>query len=56
MKKKHRLIWFEGRIGQYIIKNAASDLFNPPILIQSKQHAKALFLTQEKNHTYEETN
>lgn len=54
-KPKHTKFWFINRVGKNIIKNCASDLFNPPIEIKSKAHAIALYLTQaEKNATYNE--
>lgn len=53
-KNKHQLRWFEAREGKYIIKNCSSGLFSPPILIASKKHAKAIYLTQNFNHTYNE--
>jgi hypothetical protein len=54
-KPKHTKSWFLNRVGKYIIKNCASDLFNPPIEIKSEAHAVALYLTQaEKNSTYYE--
>jgi hypothetical protein len=50
----HPLRWFENRAGKEIIKNC-QDLFNPPVLIASKQHAKALFNTQkDKGYRYTE--
>lgn len=49
---KHKLIWFENRVDKYITKNCASDLFNPPIMIASKMHAKALYITQSAGHRY----
>jgi hypothetical protein len=36
----------------FIIKDSANNLFAPPILIESLQHAKALYTTQAANHTY----
>ena len=53
-KKKHRLKWFEFRVGHYLIKNGSSDLFNEPIKIESRGHAKALWITQTKGHAYSE--
>jgi len=50
--KPHPLRWFENRTGKEVIKNYLS-LFNPPVKIESKQHAKALFITQrEKGYRY----
>jgi len=54
--KPHKLIWFVHRIGQSVIKNGVLDMFNPPVLIQSLSHAKALWITQkEKGYNYSET-
>jgi len=54
--KKHQLIWFVHRIGQYVIRNGVADMFNPPIQIASLMHAKALWITQkEKGYNYSET-
>ena len=51
-KTIHPLRWFENRTGKEIIKNYLT-LFNPPVKIESKQHAKALFITQrEKGYRY----
>lgn len=50
---KHTEPWFVRRIGQYITRNGGNDLFNPPIIIASKSHAIALYISQsEKNYTY----
>jgi len=55
-RQKHPLRWFENRVNKEIVKNCA-DLFNPPIFITSKQHAKALYLTQnEKGYIYKDFN
>lgn len=55
-RQKHPLRWFENREGKEIIKNT-NDLFNQPVKIASKQHAKALFLTQrEKGYIYKDFN
>ena len=51
-KQKHTLNWFANRVGSYVIKDSANNLFAPPILIESLQHAKALYITQAANHTY----
>ncbi len=51
-KQRHTLNWFKNRVGSYIIKDSTNTLFNPPVLIESLQHAKALYITQAANHTY----
>ena len=53
-KDKHQQRWFIARVSKYIVKNSNSDLFNPPIKIESEQHARAIYLTQTKGHTYNE--
>lgn len=53
---KRQLIWFENRVKKSITKNCASDLFNPPVLITSKMHAKALYASQDKGNRYEYKN
>ena len=58
MKKgqKHQLIWFVNRVGKYVVKNGSIDMFNPPVLIASIMHAKALWITQkEKGYNYSES-
>jgi hypothetical protein len=56
VKQKHKLIWFLNRIGELVIKNNNISLFNDPVLIADKHHAKALYLSQsEKNFTYSQT-
>jgi len=52
-KQKHQLRWFESRVGKEITLNNTISLFEPPILIASKDHAKALYTSQYKNYTYE---
>ena len=59
MKKnnnRHQLIWFVNRVGKYVVKNGSIDMFNPPVLIASIMHAKALWITQkEKGYNYSES-
>jgi len=43
--KKHKLVWFVNRIGKEVIKNRL-DLFNEPVLIQTKSQAINLFYCQ----------
>ena len=52
MKKiKHKKAWF--KVGKTILKNCASDLFNPPIEIKSESQAKCLYALQsEKGYRY----
>lgn len=52
-KPRYPINWFTKRVGQYITKNCASDLFNPPMRIESEQHAKALHASQDKGNRYE---
>lgn len=53
---RHKLIWFVNRVGMYVVKNGSIDMFNPPVLIASIMHAKALYITQkEKGYNYSET-
>lgn len=47
---KHQLRWF--KVGMIVTKNCNSDLFNPPIKIESQNHARALYATQDKGHRY----
>ena len=58
MKKalSHRQNWFINRVGQEIIK-LPYNLFNPPIRIADKFHARALYISQsEKGYQYDERN
>jgi len=52
-KPRFPVKWFTNRVGQYITKNCANDLFNPSIRIISEQHAKALHASQDKGNRYE---
>lgn len=51
-KPRKSVKWFVNRVGKFITKNCASDLFNPAILILSESHAKALHATQDNGHRY----
>lgn len=53
---RRKLIWFINRVGKYVVRNGSIDMFNPPVLIASIMHAKALYITQtEKNYNYSES-
>jgi hypothetical protein len=53
MKTKPKpLFWFINRVGKDIIKNNVLSLFEPPITIASKEHAKALHAAQDKGNRY----
>lgn len=52
-KPRKSKAWFVGRIGQYITKNCANDLFNPSIMVESNSHAHALHASQDKGNRYE---
>mgnify|MGYP001610291730 CR=1 FL=1 len=51
-KGKHQQRWFKK--GMTVTLNNSLSLFEPPILIASEQHAKALHASQDKGHRYNE--
>lgn len=51
-KKRNSLAWFKGNVGSFVAKNDTIDLFQPPILVASKDHAKALYAAQDKGNRY----
>lgn len=54
-KTKHTKAWFFHRVGKEVIKDPCATLFNPPIRIDSKDHARALYISQtEKGWRYSE--
>lgn len=50
--KKHQLRWFISRIGHYVVLDNSISLFEPPVLISDKDHAKGLHVHQDRGHRY----
>ena len=46
------LTWFIFRVGKHIVKNKTMNLFEPSVLILSKNHAQALHSSQDHGHRY----
>lgn len=51
LKPRKSLSWFERNVGKNIIQHH-TDLFNPPVRVEDKKHAKALHAHQDKGFRY----